>query len=774
MSGSQRRNQQLGVPDLFGTWSPFPFAGVNQKDSRVAMDDTEFYWLENLITVGKGKKRAMWDCSTAFYAAPAGKMIVFFFWFNIGAQEYVAVFFNDGTANQVAWPSGAVTAISSTPNTFYVSTTAQLPACSQSGTQYLLISNHNTENDYWIWDGTVLYGAGSIGPFTSAELTSGGAGYSSVPSYTVYGGTGSGVVLTPVINEGSVVSLTVDNPGSGYSPGDIVQVAFEGGGSDNTPILEAVLASGVIEFLTLVAPGSGYTNGTYALGFSGGGGSGAAGTFTVTSTTVSAVTLTNGGSGYTSAPTISFPGAGGSGAEAVASLTPGAVASVNIIDGGTNLTGTPTLTFAGGGGSGAQAVATVTSGSISAVTVTNGGSGYITAPAVEVQSGLNNAASAILQLMPFGVSGTTIETWQQRVWLGYPNQVGQENNGGTFFISAPGSLTDFATSDGGDIFTNTDRFLRVAYTFFRQTSNFIYFVGDSSTSSGSNVQTQGNPPSTTFSYQNVDPQIGSPWRDTAQDFGNTILFANPLGVFGVYGGSVRKVSEKLDDLFNNAMFPPVTSSALTPTSAVASVYDQKIYLLLLTISDPFTQKARNVMVFWDGKEWGVASQTPALTFIGTREIASALTAWGTDGTNLYQLFATPSTIAKVISTKQYGANKEWMLKTFYALWLNAIDKSSSQTGLSFSGSVDSVGVALPVVNPITEALQSIPSGSYPFPVGLNFVAPQPLGAVFGIGAATGLLPVVPAVEVGVTLASSSEDFEIVNLNLGYQEGPFNG
>lgn len=762
----------MGIPANFKTNSPFPFAGVNQKDSRIGMEDTEFFWRENLVNIGKGKLRAMWDTGAAFYTAPGGKTIVTFFWFNIGPQENVALFLSDGTAQQASWPTGAVTDISTTPLTFYQAG-GPLPACVQSGTQYLLISNNNTSNDYWIWDGTILYSPGSIGPVTAADITSGGSGYNSVPSYTVFGGSGSGVVLTPVISEGSVVALTVVDPGSGYLPGEIVQVAFSGGGSDTTPILTAVLVAGGIAFVTLISGGTGYTNGVnYALGFAGGGGgSGAAGLFDVVSGIVTNVRITAGGSGYTATPTISFPGAGGgSGAAAVASISGSSVASVTITNGGTGLTGTPLLTIIGGGGSGATAVATVTSGVITAVTVTNGGTGYTATPAVEVQAGLNNAASAILDLMPFGISGTALETWQQRVWISYPHQVGDTSTGGTFLVSAPGSLTDFATSDGGDIFTNTDRFLRKQYVFLRQTSNFLYAAGDSSVSLISNVQTQGNPATTTFSYQNTDPQTGAPWRDSAQDFANTILFANPLGVFGVYGGAVRKVSEKLDELFLAAVYPP-TGAALTPSSAVATVYNQKIYLLLLTITDPFTETPRNVMVFWDGHEWAIASQTANLQVIGTREIDSQLTAWGTDGQTLVPLFDTPSDLVKVISTKQYGGQQSWMINTTYGIWIDAIDESADQAGLSFSGSVDSTGMAVLVMDYVTGQTATVPSGSYPFTTPLSFVAPKPLGAVYGTGSNGGRYPQVPGAAIGVTLATSSKDFIVRNLTLGHIEGP---
>ena len=55
----------------------------------------------------------------------------------------------------------------------------------------------------------------------------------------------------------------------------------------------------------ITAPGSGGTNGTFALAFTGGAGSGAAGTFKVEAGVVTEITITNGGS-YTALPTASF------------------------------------------------------------------------------------------------------------------------------------------------------------------------------------------------------------------------------------------------------------------------------------------------------------------------------------------------------------------------------------------------------------------------------------------------------------------------------------
>jgi|SaaInlLV_10m_DNA_1039704.scaffolds.fasta_scaffold06684_2 hypothetical protein len=98
-----------------------------------------------------------------------------------------------------------------------------------------------------------------------------------------------------------------------------------------------------------------------------------------TSECVGRLTLTNGGSGYSTAPTVSFSGGGGSGATAVATINgSGVVDSVLITDPGKNYTSAPTVSFSGGGGSGAAATAYISKNKIgnnthsSGATITQG------------------------------------------------------------------------------------------------------------------------------------------------------------------------------------------------------------------------------------------------------------------------------------------------------------------------------------------------------------------------------------------------------------------
>jgi RHS repeat-associated protein len=121
---------------------------------------------------------------------------------------------------------------------------------------------------------------------------------------------------------------------------------------------------------------------------------------------VASVTITGGGSGYTSAPTIGFSGGGGSGATATAALS-SAVAGLSITAGGSGYTSAPTIGFSGGNGSGAAATANLTATSVAGLTVTNAGSGYTSAPTIALSGGAGSGAATTANLTPTTIAGLT-------------------------------------------------------------------------------------------------------------------------------------------------------------------------------------------------------------------------------------------------------------------------------------------------------------------------------------------------------------------------------
>ena len=149
--------------------------------------------------------------------------------------------------------------------------------------------------------------------------------------------------------------------------------------------------------MTLTAQGANYTSGP-TVTFSGGGGSGAAATASIR---LAAYTVTNGGSGYSTAPRviISPPPRGGVQATATAAVAGGQVVSVTAVNQGSGYTTAPTITFTGGGGTGAAAAAR---GPVTGLILTSSGYGYTLTPTATISGSGGSGATATVN----GLSST--------------------------------------------------------------------------------------------------------------------------------------------------------------------------------------------------------------------------------------------------------------------------------------------------------------------------------------------------------------------------------
>ena len=103
----------------------------------------------------------------------------------------------------------------------------------------------------------------------------------------------------------------------------------------------------------------------YACTWAAGDGTGAiteAGIFDTIGSKVDDIAVSAGGTGYTSAPTVTFTGGGGTGATATATVSGGVVTAVTVTGVGSGYTSAPTIGFTGGAGSGATATASMKEG----------------------------------------------------------------------------------------------------------------------------------------------------------------------------------------------------------------------------------------------------------------------------------------------------------------------------------------------------------------------------------------------------------------------------
>ena len=600
------------------------------------------------------------------------KIIIYFYPFNFGDENYIAVFFKDGTAVQVSNPGGTVVDISTNAGQFYDTSSFALPQCVQWEAQYLVIIASNTDltnGSYYIWDGTNLYQAGTLAPDVNITYSGAPGSYTGAPTITAFGGTGSGAAFSSTIDPTGVIDqITVTTPGSGYSANDEVQLAFSGGGSDTSAragYAELSSTSGVSS-VAVIDGGSGFTTSSICT-LHGGGGSG--GQVVISGldaggriTQISVVAV---GQNYTSNPALNI--SIGTNFSGVVEIGGGQVSSIPLVAGGSGYDSPPQVIIDPPNSSilpivQAEAYALISGGAVTGFNVTNQGIGYVPGTNINVKLvGGNRAAAASVNIMPFGVFGNAIETYQDSLWIVNKNK---------YQFTAPGTTSDFAASSGGGAGESTDNFLREQYAAVRQSNGILYLLGDSSINGVSNVNTtQGSGAAsgivtTTLNNSNIDPQIGCAWRDTVQPFGRALMLANPNGVYALYGGAAQKVSQALDGLFANADF------SYTPTAAVATLFGIPVYLFNFFTYDPYVQVSHWIMAAWDGQKWFTATQIKEPSFIGTQEINSQLTAWGTDNVNLYPMFQSPSDVlAKVFQSKLVSKPSHIIVKQVQSIYV---------------------------------------------------------------------------------------------------------
>ncbi len=471
------------------------------------------------------------------------------------------------------------------------------------------------------------------------------------------GASGSGATFSGTVVNGSLTTVRVENPGSGFQLGDTPVLTIRGGGSDDMASAQASIStlSGVLSVVVANGGGS-YTSQARVVETSA---TGAGTTYAISGSngTITAVAVLNPGIGYTSPPDLGIvdvTGSLGTGAVLTAVLAGGQIGSVSIdVSGsGTGYTTPPTLTVIGDG-VGAQLLAELSGGTVTNISVVSAGTGYTRA---QVQfSGGNRGASAVATLMPYGVQGTTVETFQGRVWVG---------NGRTGQVSAPASPADFSVADGATAFQSNDSFLRERYTKFIQSNGFLYLFADSSINYISGVSTSGNPPETTFNNLNVDPQIGTPWRNTVQAFGRDLVFANSVGVFVNYGGAVTKISDPIDGIFSTVA-QSAWPAGFEPSAAVMTIFGIRCYILAMPILDQVTGLQVIKCLMWDGKRWWTSPQEGFTNpVLASQDLDSVLTGYCTaNQTTINSMFSTRSeAFMRYLYSKLWDNPGVWQVK----------------------------------------------------------------------------------------------------------------
>ena len=195
----------------------------------------------------------------------------------------------------------------------------------------------------------------------------------------ILSGIGSTAIANTTLNFGAVQQIFLQNDGYGYVAAPTVSISTSPG-VDATAVAIMTSRSGI-----------------------------------GTAKSIDKILLINPGSGYIGIPTVTVPGTG----IATAGITTlGSVGIVTITSGGSGYTTTPNvaITTAPEGGTDATAEAVMVGGTISAIRISNAGSGYTTAPTITVGAATSIGDGNYIFNETVQVSSDSSETARVKVW----------------------------------------------------------------------------------------------------------------------------------------------------------------------------------------------------------------------------------------------------------------------------------------------------------------------------------------------------------------------
>ena len=596
------------------------FEKMNTQSIRQALSEKELAWLENLQPIAGNNLTTVPGPLPSLTSIASTILSQFFA--SLNGIDYIVSFGTDGSG----WATDIATAVSTN---FAPAGTFTNPDATVWLSSVLLIND--IKSGYSAWNGTVFVRAGGVSPVIS--ITNGGTGYTSVPTVTISGGSGSGATAVATIGTPAVVAVNVAAGGSQYGPAP--GVVFAGGGGTGAAATANIDPRGLTT-LTLLTQGSYNAASIVTISFSGGGGAGAAAVVTSYNgglgsavIGVASIAITNPGSNYTSAPTVIFS-SGGTITTATASCTVGngRILSITVTSGGGGYTSAPTVSFTGGGsGSGGAANAVIGGSSVLTITLTNPGAGYLASDVltVAITGGGGSGATATARVWPFATTGTTLAIFQGRVWLG-----------GGRLVQYTGTLgyDDFNVANAAGAFTISDTDLVHAVTALRNYNNYLFIMGDQSVKQIGNITVSGS--TTLFQLLTLSSDQGTIYPRSCGSFNRLFLFCNTNGVYAVFGSSVQKVSDDMDGIFRLIDF------SQSPVAALVDINNIHHIAWLVRYKDPLST-TRSILLTFTGKKWFVISQGDSLVAMATAStLASGKTfTFASSGQDITNICANP-------------------------------------------------------------------------------------------------------------------------------------
>jgi hypothetical protein len=217
---------------------------------------------------------------------------------------------------------------------------------------------------------------------------------------TLVGAGSTATAIVGISTLGGIRLITVTNRGGGYTSIPTVGISSAPSGG-TTGVATAAMISGIVACTDNVNPKA---------------------------QSVQSVSITNPGSGYTTAPGVRFIGGGGAGAAATASIGDGVVGIITVTSGGGGYSSSPVITFTNEvfltGVTTVSAAATAivsAAGTITAIRVINAGLGYSVAPTIVVgnPSLTSTGDFTFNEIVTGSSSGTTgrVKSWNSTLNL---------------------------------------------------------------------------------------------------------------------------------------------------------------------------------------------------------------------------------------------------------------------------------------------------------------------------------------------------------------------
>lgn len=303
--------------------------------------------------------------------------------------------------------------------------------------------------------------------------------------------------------------------------------------------------------------------------------------------------------------------------------SPGSVGTVSVTVGGTGFTSAPVIGFTGGGGTGATATASIQDSSVISISLVGAGSGYTSAPTVTFTGGGGSGATASAYIMPSGQTGSAIAVYSGRVWIA-------KNR--TVTYTAPGTWLDFSAAAASGSTTLSEGFLRQAIYGMRALENYLYIWGDSSIYLIGDLKVTGAV--TTFSLTNLSSTTGSTFPNTFTSYERAILFMNKYGVYATFGASVQKVSQALDGIFPDIDFDT------EPSAGLATIFNILCYVVNFQYTGNGENRALQAVYF--NQKWFLTSQGDSLVFIAPATVDGEQRIYSTTDNDITQMYADPT------------------------------------------------------------------------------------------------------------------------------------